>query len=94
MMALAPKLGRDRAHELVLRLHRESLKSGVPFREAVRRHPEVRARLTPRRLDAALDYRRSLGLAGAFVDRVLADWRRTRAANARRHASRSTGSGS
>ena len=78
MMALAPKLGRDRAHALVLRLHRESLKSGVPFREAVRRHPEVRAQLRPRQLEAALDYRGSLGLAGATVDRVLRDWRRGR----------------
>lgn len=76
MMALAPKLGRDRAHDLVLRIHRESLKRGEPFRDAVRRHPEVRARLQARALDAALDYRRSLGLAGALVDRVLADWRR------------------
>ena len=76
MMALAPKLGRGQAHELVRRLHRESLRRGVPFREAVRRDPEVTARLTRRQLDAALDYRRSLGLAGFFVDRVLADWRR------------------
>jgi 3-carboxy-cis,cis-muconate cycloisomerase len=89
MMALAPKLGRDRAHALVLRLHRESLKSGVPFREAVRRHPEVRARLTPRRLEAALDYRNSLGLAGPLVDRVLADWRRSKPfARPRRRGSR------
>ena len=87
MMALAPKLGRDRAHALVLRLHRESLKSGVPFREAVRRHPEVRAQLTPRRLEAVLDYRRSLGLAGATVDKVLRDWRRTQGAHARRSRS-------
>ena len=87
MMALAPRLGRDRAHELVLRLHRESLKSGVPFREAVRRHPEVRAQLTPRRLEAALDYKGSLGLAGATVDRVLGDWRRTQRVSARRRRS-------
>jgi len=88
MMALAPKLGRDRAHELVLRLHRDSLKSGVPFREAVRAHPELRARLGPRRLEQALDYKGSLGLAGATVDRVLADWRRQRAKGARRRPSR------
>jgi hypothetical protein len=72
----------------VLRLHRESLKGGVPFREAVRRHPEVRARLTPRQLEAALDYRGSLGLAGPFVDRVLADWRRRRKDQSRRRPSR------
>ena len=84
MMALAPRLGRDRAHELVLRLHRESLESGVPFREAVRRNPEVRAQLTQRQLETALDYKSSLGLAGATVDRVLRDWRRTRAISGRR----------
>lgn len=88
LMALAPKLGRDRAHALVLRLHRESLKSGVPFREAARRHPEIGATLTRRQLEAALDYRGSLGLAGLFVDRVLSDWRRTRAARSRRSPAR------
>jgi adenylosuccinate lyase len=76
MMALAPQLGRDSAHALVLRLHRESLKSSTPFAEAVRLDPDVRARLTPRQLAAALDYRNSLGLTGFFVDRVLAEWRR------------------
>ncbi len=88
MMALAPGLGRDQAHALVLRLHRDSLKSGVPFREAVRSHPEVRAQLGPRRLERALAYQGSLGLAGATVDRVLADWRRQRAKRARRRPSR------
>jgi adenylosuccinate lyase len=83
MMALAPKLGRDGAHALVLRLHRESLKRGEPFRDAVRRHPEVRARISLRQLERALDYRRSLGLTGHFVDRVLRDWRRARGRGAR-----------
>ncbi len=78
MMALAPRIGRDHAHDLVLRLHRESLVSGVPFREAVRRDPEVRARLRPRELEQALDYRRSLGVAGRHVDEVLRAWSRAR----------------
>ena len=77
-------MGATGAHALVLRLHRESLKSGVPFREAVRRDPEVRAQLRPRQLEAALDYEGSLGLAGATVDRVLRDWRRGRAVPRRR----------
>ncbi len=88
MMALAPKLGRDRAHELILRLHRESLKSGVPFRDAMRRHPEVKAQLAPAALEAALDYRGSLGVAGTTVDRVLRDWRRQRARSTRRRPAR------
>ena len=35
-------------------------------------HPEVRRHLTARQIAAALDYKNSLGLAGYFVDRVLA----------------------
>jgi adenylosuccinate lyase len=87
-MALAPKLGRGLAHELVRRLHRESQRQGVPFQEAVRRSPDVRAHASARRIEQALDYRNSLGLCGAFVDRVLRDWRRGRAAARRRRPAR------
>jgi adenylosuccinate lyase len=72
MMALARKLGRDKAHALVLAISRDALVRGVPFREAVAGHPEVQRHLTPRKIAAALDYRRSLGLAVLFVDRVVA----------------------
>jgi adenylosuccinate lyase len=72
MMALAPKIGRDRAHALVLALSREALQKSVAFREAVEVHPEVRRHLTARQIAAALDYKNSLGLSGYFVDRVLA----------------------
>ncbi len=71
MMALAPRIGRDRAHDLVLRISRDALARAASFREAVAAHPEVRRHLTPKRIAAALDYRNSLGLAGHFVDRVL-----------------------
>jgi adenylosuccinate lyase len=77
MMALAPVIGRDRAHALVLRLSRESAKRGVGFREYVAAHPEVRARLTKRSLTRALDYARATGLAAHFVDRVLAAYEKT-----------------
>jgi adenylosuccinate lyase len=71
MMALAPALGRDTAHSLILRLSRLALRSGRPFREVVGDSPEVRSHLTPRRLEKVLDYRSSLGLAGHFVDEVV-----------------------
>jgi 3-carboxy-cis,cis-muconate cycloisomerase len=76
MMALAPKMGRDAAHALTLRISREALERNVAFREAVAVHPEVRRHLTAREIGAALDYRNSLGLAGHFVDRVLAEYER------------------
>jgi len=71
MMALAPKIGRDRAHALVLALSREALRRRASFREVVAIDAEVRRHLPPRRLAQALDYRGSLGLAGHFVDQVL-----------------------
>jgi 3-carboxy-cis,cis-muconate cycloisomerase len=72
MMALAGKIGRDRAHALVLEIAREAGRRGVTFREAVSAHPEVRRRLTARRLAAVLDPRNALGLSGHFVDQVVA----------------------
>ena len=71
MMALAPKVGRDRAHALVLALSREALRRRAPFREVVAIDAEVRKHVPPRRLAQALDYRGSLGLAGYFVDQVI-----------------------
>jgi adenylosuccinate lyase len=56
----------------VLRISRDALARSIPFREAVSADPEVRRRLSPRRLAAALDYRNYLGLAGHFVDEVVA----------------------
>jgi adenylosuccinate lyase len=72
MMALAPKLGRDKAHALVLRLSREAMRRRTPFRDHVASHPDVLRHVPPRRLATALDYRSSLGLSGRFVDDVLA----------------------
>lgn len=71
MMALASGIGRDAAHALVLQISRDALRRKIPFRDAVREHPEVRRQLPPRRLAAVLDYAGSLGLAGHFVDEVL-----------------------
>jgi 3-carboxy-cis,cis-muconate cycloisomerase len=80
MMALAARIGRDRAHALVLAISRDCLHAGVDFRDAVAAHPEVKQHLTSRQIAAALDYKSSLGLAGYFVDRVLMAYeRRTKA---------------
>ena len=78
MMALAPKMGRDRAHALTLAISRDALARRVAFRDAVAAHPDVRRHLTARQIAAALDYGHSLGLAGLFVDRVLAAYERRR----------------
>ena len=71
MMALAPRMGRDRAHALVLEIAREARRDEAPFAGVVRAHPDVRRHLKPREIEAALQYRNSLGLASFFVDEVL-----------------------
>jgi adenylosuccinate lyase len=79
MMALAAKIGRDRAHALVLAISREALQRGVAFREAAAVHPDVRRHLAPREIAAALDYKELPGPVRYFVDRVLTLYERTRA---------------
>lgn len=76
MMALAPRIGRDHAHALVLAISRDCLQAGVAFRDAVAAHPEVKRHLTSRQIASALDYTKSLGLSGYFVDRVLTAYER------------------
>ena len=71
MMALAKKLGRDKAHELVLHISREAHRDKVPFKTAVSLNPDVVRHLNKRSLATALDYRGSLGLSTHFVDEVL-----------------------
>jgi 3-carboxy-cis,cis-muconate cycloisomerase len=71
MMALARRIGRDRAHALVLKIAREASQAKTPFGSAVRAHPDVRRQLKPREIEAALQYRNSLGLSAFFVDEVL-----------------------
>ncbi|HEX7746122.1 MAG TPA: hypothetical protein VF462_12765, partial [Micromonosporaceae bacterium] len=49
--------------------------SRPPFRDALLADAEVRAHLTEREVDVALDPHRWLGSAGRFVDRALAAYR-------------------
>ena len=71
LMALAGPLGRDTAHELVGKLSREAVATGVAFSELVTRDPVVTANLAKEDLTRALDLQNQVGLATMFVDRVL-----------------------
>ncbi|WP_433528083.1 3-carboxy-cis,cis-muconate cycloisomerase [Micromonospora sp. CA-263727] len=63
---LAPALGRAAAHDLVRRAA-----GRPPFRAALLADPELRAHLTERDVDSALDPAGWLGSAGQLVDRAL-----------------------
>ncbi len=75
MMALAPAVGRQEAHHLVAAACRRALETGSHLREVLGAEPRVTAHLSRARLDALLDPLNYTGLAGAFVDRVVADTR-------------------
>lgn len=72
LMALAEPLGRARAHELIRQLSAEAVTTGRAFSEIVSRDTTVTEHLSPGELAHALDLESQIGLAGEFVDRVLA----------------------
>jgi 3-carboxy-cis,cis-muconate cycloisomerase len=72
MMALAPHVGREEAHHLVAAACERALASDRHLREVLQADAAITVHLPPQRLALLLDPRNYTGLAGAFVDRVLA----------------------
>jgi 3-carboxy-cis,cis-muconate cycloisomerase len=72
MMALAPAIGRQRAHDVVYRAAMTAVDSGCPLEHILQRDPEVSAHLSREQIRATLDPAAYIGLCGEFVDRVLA----------------------
>ena len=71
MMALAPLIGRQRAHDLVYAACREAIGSDRPLLDVLAATPAIAERLGDR-LPALTDPANYTGAAGAMVDRVLA----------------------
>jgi 3-carboxy-cis,cis-muconate cycloisomerase len=71
MMALGPRMGRLAAHDLLERLCREAARAGRHLREVLAEDPAVRAHLAPADLEHLFDPANYLGMAEAFVERVL-----------------------
>jgi adenylosuccinate lyase len=65
LLALARRIGRQQAHELVYGLCPER---GLPLRQLLLEDPRLHGHLTEAELDALLD---PAGDAGLFVDRVV-----------------------
>ena len=72
MMALAPGVGRQRAHAIVYNAAMRAVESGLPLESILQQDLEVTAHLSASQLRAALDPLTYTGLAAEFVDRVLA----------------------
>lgn len=72
MMAIAPALGRQRAHALVGAASRLSFEESRPFLDCLLEEPLIAGALDREALEALLDPTAYLGEAEAAVDRVLA----------------------
>ena len=72
MMALAPKIGRGAAHDVVYACCRAALDSGVPLLAQLKARPEVTAHFDAAALANLVDPANYLGVASAMVDRMIA----------------------
>jgi 3-carboxy-cis,cis-muconate cycloisomerase len=72
MLALGRHIGRQRAHEVLYELCMDAVEARRPLREVLVEDRRVSAYLGPKELDTLLDPARYTGLAGRFVDRVVA----------------------
>ncbi len=72
MMGLGPSLGRERAHDLVYGICRETISSGRPFLDLLAENDEIAAHMSREQLALLVDPANYLGLCGEMVDRVLA----------------------
>ena len=71
MLALAQKMGRQTAHDVVYQCAMRAVEQGLPFRQTLAEHPNVASLLTVQEIERYLDPVHYTGLAGQFVDRVL-----------------------
>ena len=79
-MALAARVGRSKAHEIVERASRRAAESGRQLREVLAEDPAAAKHLPAKDLAEVFDPRNWLGESAALVDRVLAERRRRREA--------------
>jgi 3-carboxy-cis,cis-muconate cycloisomerase len=71
MMALAPHVGRDRAHDLVSEISRHAIDEKKSFLDLLAENPEVSKYLDRATLEKLIDPANYLGLSREMVDRVL-----------------------
>jgi 3-carboxy-cis,cis-muconate cycloisomerase len=72
VMALALRVGKAAAHELVDRAARRAMDEGISFAETLGQDPEIAKVLSPGALTDALEPQDYLGVSAQFVARVLA----------------------
>jgi len=71
MMGLAPKIGRNKAHDMVYGASSQARESGVTLREALLSDTEIMHHLSEEEIDFLIDPTNYTGSAGIMVDAVL-----------------------
>ncbi len=72
MMYLGKRMGRQEAHELIYEICMNAFENDVPFKDMLMKSKVVTSNITKEEIDKLLDPRSYTGLAGQFVDRVVA----------------------
>ena len=72
MFALAGRVGRQKAHDIVHEISMAAVNTRTPFADALKRHPAVSSHLDAVEIERLLDPTTYIGLAVEFVDNVLA----------------------
>jgi adenylosuccinate lyase len=71
MLALAQKVGKQTAHDIVYNTAMAAFTAHRPLKDAVLENEKITAHLTKDEIEALFDYERRVGLCPQFVDRVL-----------------------
>jgi adenylosuccinate lyase len=74
MLALAPELGKQSAHDLVYRVAMAAIERETDLREAVLAEPVITVRLGAARIEALFAPEQSAGHCSEMVDRVILEW--------------------
>lgn len=75
MLALAAKVGRQTAHDVVYECSMRAVEEQRAFRATLAEHPTIALHLTREEIEGLLDARHYTGLAAQFVDRVVGNGR-------------------
>jgi adenylosuccinate lyase len=70
MLALAQKIGKQTAHDMVYATAMTAFEADRPLKDAILENEQIMAHLSAKEIEDLLDYRQQLGLCPQFVDRV------------------------
>ncbi len=77
MLALAQKVGRQTAHDIVYECAMRAIENNLPFRQTLAGHPIVATHISTQEIELLLDPIHYTGLAAQFVDRVVQNHTKT-----------------